>query len=149
RILVQARTDPAVRLELSADRREALIGVRFDDDPTVDRLAIVLHAERYIARELRGALTRVDLAAPATSPVARLVGTGILADDARERVLRICARSGRTLNQAEALSVQRVARAAALIPAADPPRLDAEVGEAVRSFAAHHPWPLSGPEIER
>ena len=63
RILVQARTDPAVRLELSADRREALIGVRFDDDPTVDRLAIVAHAERYIQRELRHALARIDLSA--------------------------------------------------------------------------------------
>jgi hypothetical protein len=149
RILVQARTDPAVRLELSADRREALIGVRFDDDPTVDRLAIVAHAERYIQRELRHAMARIDLSAASTSPVARLVGAGILADDARDRVLRICARSGRTLNQAEALSVERVARAAALIPAADPPRLAAEVADAVRNFAAHHPWPLTGPEVQR
>ncbi len=149
RILVQARTDPAVRLELSADRREALIGVRFDDDPTVDRLAIVAHAERYIQRELRHSLARIELSAASTSPVARLVGAGILADDARERVLKICARSGRTLNRAEALSVERVARAAALIPAADPPRLGAEVSDAVRNFAAHHPWPLTPAEVER
>jgi hypothetical protein len=149
RILVQARTDPAVRLELSADRREALIGVRFDDDPTVDRLGIVAHAERYIQRELRHALARIDLSAASTSPVARLVGAGILANDARDRVLHVCARSGRTLNQAEALSVERVARAAALIPAADPPRLAAEVADTVRNFAAHHPWPLTAPEVER
>jgi len=149
RILVQARTDPAVRLELSADRREALIGVRFDDDPTVDRLAIVAHADRYIERELRHALARIDLASPATSPVSRLVGAGILAQDARERILRICARSGRTLNRAEAESVERVARASALIPAADPPRLEAEVADTVRSFAAHHPWPLTTAEVER
>ena len=149
RILVQARTDPAVRLELSADRRETLIGVRFEDDPTVDRLAIVAHAERYIQRELRHSLARIDLSAASTSPVARLVGAGILADDARDRVLRICARSGRTLNTAEALSVERVARAAALIPAADPPRLEAEVADAVRNFATHHPWPLSAAEVER
>jgi hypothetical protein len=149
RILVQARTDPAVRLELSADRREALIGVRFDDDPTVDRLAIVTHAERYIRQELRRALARVDLSTPATPPVTRLVGAGILSDDTRDRVLRICARSGRTLNPAEAASVQRVARASALIPAADPPRLEAEVADNVREFAAHHPWPLGAAEIER
>ncbi len=149
RILVQARTDPAVRLELSADRREALIGVRFDDDPTVDRLAVVAHADRYIQRELRHALARIDLASPATSPVSRLVGAGILAQDARERILRICARSGRTLNRAEAESVERVARAAALIPAADPPRLEAEVADTVRNFAAHHPWPLTAAEVER
>jgi len=149
RVLVQARTDPAVRLELSADRREALIGVRFEDDPTVDRLAIVAHAERYIQRELRHSLARIDLSAGSTSPVARLVGAGILADDARDRVLKICARSGRTLNRGEALSVERVARAAALIPAADPPRLEAEVADAVRNFATHHPWPLTAPEVER
>ncbi len=149
RILVQARTDPAVRLELSADRHEALIGVRFDDDPSVDRLAIVGHADRYIQRELRHAMARIDLSSPATSPVARLVGAGILADDARDRVLRICARSGRTLNRAEALSVERVARAAALIPAADPPRLEAELADTVRDFTRHHPWPLGTPEVER
>jgi hypothetical protein len=149
RILVQARTDPAVRLELAADRREALIGVRFDDDPTVDRLAIVAHAERYIQREMRHAMARIDLSSAATSPVARLVGAGILADDARDRVLRICARSGRTLNRAETVSVERVARAAALIPAADPPRLEAEVADTVRNFAAHHPWSLTPQEVER
>lgn len=149
RILVQARTDPAVRLELAADRREALIGVRFDDDPTTDRLAIVAHAERYIRREMRHAMARIDLSSAATSPVARLVGAGILADDARDRILRICARSGRTLNHAESVSVQRVARAAALIPAADPPRLEAEVADTVRNFAAHHPWSLTPQEVER
>jgi hypothetical protein len=149
RILVQARTDPAVRLELAADRREALIGVRFEDDPTVDRLAIVMHAQHYIQRELRHAMARVDLSASATPPVARLVGQGILADDARDRILRICARSGRTLNRAEALSVERAARGAALIPAADPPRLAAEVADEVRRFAASHPWPLGPAEVER
>ena len=106
--------------------------------------------ERYIQRELRHALARIDLSAagrprrwrgwwaPGSWPTTRAT-----------RVLRICARSGRTLNQAEALSVERVARAAALIPAADPPRLEAEVADAVRNFAAHHPWPLTAPEVER
>ena len=46
RILVQARTDPAVRLELAGDHREALIAVRFDDDPTVDHLTMVARLER-------------------------------------------------------------------------------------------------------
>ena len=149
RILVQGRSDPAVRLELSADHHEALIGVRFDDDPTVDRLAIVARADRYIARDLRRSLARVDFAAAATTPGARLVGAGILAGDTRDRVLRICTRSGRTLTRAEALSVERVARAATLIPAADPPRLQAELADAVRDFTAHHPFPLAPPEVER
>src|SRR5262249_54485675 len=92
RILVQARTDPAVRLELSGDHREALIGVRFDDDPTVDHLTIVAGLERYLALELRRALLRVDMSAPGVSPVTRSIGRGVLAVDARERVLRICAR---------------------------------------------------------
>ncbi len=149
RILVQARTDPAVRLELSADHREALIGVRFDDDPTVDHAAIVAHAERYADRELRHALARVELTAPGTDPSARLVGEGILAGDLAQRVMRICARSGRPLSAAESTSVQRTARAVALIPAADPSRLDGEIGDAVRDFAAHHPFPLAAGQVER
>ncbi len=149
RILVQGRSDPAVRLELSADHREALIGVRFDDDPTVDRLAVVARADRYIARELRRSQARIDLTAAATTPGARLVGAGILAGDTRDRVLRICARSGRTLSRAEALSVERVARAATLIPAADPPRLEAELANTVRDFTARHPVPLAPLEVER
>ncbi|MFL5305735.1 MAG: hypothetical protein ACJ8F1_10995 [Polyangia bacterium] len=149
RILVQTRTDPAVRLELSADHREALIGVRFDDDPTVDHAAIVAHAQRYADRELRHALARIDLTAPATDPTARLVGEGILAGDLAQRVARICARSGRPLTPAEALSVRRTARAVALIPIAEPSRLDAEIGDAVRNFAAHHPFPLTEGQVER
>ena len=149
RILVQARTDPAVRLELSADHREALIGVRFDDDPTVDHAAIAAHAQRYAERELRHALVRVELTAPGTAPSARLVGEGILAGDLAQRVMRICARSGRPLSAPEATSVQRTARAVALIPAADPSRLDGEVGDAVRDFAAHHPFPLTEGQVER
>ena len=150
RILVQARTDPAVRLELSPDHREALIGVRFvDDDPTVDRLAIVAHTERYLERELRGSLAHLDFSVAGVSPVSRLVGQGLLADDARERVFRICARSGRTLGRSEALSVERVARAAALLPSADPPRLDAEIADAVRNFAAHHPLSIAVPQVDR
>src|SRR5439155_20558477 len=94
RILVQARTDPAVRLELSADHREALIGVRFDDDPTVDHGAIVAHAQRYAERELRHAQARVELTAAGTDPTARLGGQGILASDLAQRVSRIGARSG-------------------------------------------------------
>jgi hypothetical protein len=149
RILVQARTDPAVRLELSADHREALVAVRFDDDPTVDHAALVAHAQRYIDRELRQALARVDLTAPATDPSARLVGQGILAGDLAQRVERICARSGRPLSAAERVSVERTARAVALIPAADPQRLDAEITDAVRDFAAHHPFPLTPGAVER
>ncbi len=149
RILVQARTDPALRLELSADHREALIGVRFDDDPTVDHAAIVAHAERYAARELRRALARVELTAPGTDPGARLVGAGILAGDLAQRVARICARSGRPLSAAETVSVQRTARAVALIPTADESRLDSEIGDLVRDFAAHHPFPLTEGQVER
>ncbi|HVY38967.1 MAG TPA: hypothetical protein VHM31_13575 [Polyangia bacterium] len=149
RILVQARTDPAVRLELSADHREALIGVRFDDDPTVDHAAIVAHAQRYADRDLRHALARVELNSPATDPTARLVGEGLLAGDLAQRVGRICARSGRPLSPAEALSVRRTARAVALIPIADPSRLDGEIGDAVRDFARHHPFPLTEGQVER
>ncbi|HMF43958.1 MAG TPA: hypothetical protein VKQ32_24965 [Polyangia bacterium] len=149
RILVQARTDPAVRLELAGDHREALIAVRFDDDPTVDHLTIVAGLERYLALELRRALLRVDLSAPGVSPVTRSIGRGVLAVDARERVLRICARSGRPLDASEALAVERVARQAATIPVADPARLDADIAENVRDFISRHPFPLGSAETNR
>ena len=149
RILVQARTDPAVRLELSADHREALVAVRFDDDPTIDHAALVAHVQRYIDRDMRQAIARVDLTAPATDPSARLLGEGLLAGDLAQRVARICARSGRPLSATERVSVERTARAVALIPAADPQRLDSEIADAVRDFAAHHPFPLTPGAIER
>ncbi len=149
RILTQARTDPAIGLELSADHRQALIGIRFDDDPEVDRLAIVAGTERYIDREMRRSLAHLDFSIAGFSPVSRLVGQGLLAEDARERVLRICARSGRTLGRSEALSVERVARTAALLPSADPPKLESEIAETVRAFAAHHPLPIGALEIDR
>jgi hypothetical protein len=149
RILVQARTDPAVRLELAGDHREALIVVRFDDDPTVDHLTIVAGLERYLALELRRALLRVDLAGPGVSPVTRSLGRGVLANDARDRVLRICARSGRPLDAGQALAVERAARQAATIPAADPARLEADVADSVRDFIARHPFALGPAEANR
>ena len=149
RILVQARTDPAVRLELAGDHREALIAVRFDDDPTVDHLTIVARLERYLELELRRALLRVDTSAPGVSPVTRSLGRGVLAIDARERVLRICARSGRPLDATEALAVERVARQAATIPAADPARLEADIADNVRDFIARHPFALGPAETSR
>ena len=149
RILVQARTDPAVRLELAGDHREALIAVRFDDDPTVDHLTIVARLESYLALELRRALLRVDLSAPGVSPMTRSLGRGVLANDARERVLRICARSGRPLDATEALAVERVARQAATIPAADPARLETDIADNVRDFIARHPFALAPGEATR
>ena len=146
RILVQARTDPAVRLELAGDHREALVGVRFDDDPTVDHLTIVARLERYLAVELRRALMRVDITGPGVSPFTRSLGRGVLANDARDRVLRISTRSGRPLDATEAAAVERVARQAATIPAADPGRLDADIAEAVRDFVARHPFALGPAE---
>jgi hypothetical protein len=64
-------------------------------------------------------------------------------------VLRICTRSGRPLGASEALAVDRVARQAATIPAADPGRLDADVSDAVRDFIARHPFALGPAETNR
>jgi hypothetical protein len=149
RILVQARTDPAVRLELAGDHREALIAVRFDDDPTVDHLAIVAGLERYLALDLRRALLRVDVSAPGVAPVTRSLGRGMLAIDARERVVRICERSGRPLDASETLAVERAARQAATIPAADPARLEADIADNVRDFIARHPFVLAAADANR
>jgi len=149
RVLVQARTDPAVRLELAADHREALIGVRFDDDPTIDRLTVIEHLERYLATDFRRALVHVDLGVPGTAPATRLVGRGLLAQDANLRVLRICARSGRVLTPPEIEAVERVSRQAATIPVADPVRLQAELAEAARDFVARHPFSLGAGETQK
>jgi hypothetical protein len=149
RVLVQARNDPAVRLELASDHREGLVAVRFDDDPTVDHQAIVDDVERYIEVEMRRALVHVDLDAAGTSPTTRAFGQALLAIDARERVLRICDRSGQALGPAEALSVERAARQAATIPGAEPARLDIEVGDTVREVIARHPFPLAPAEVGR
>jgi hypothetical protein len=149
RILVQARTDPAVRLELAADHREALVGIRFDNDPTVERFTIVEHLERYLATDFRRALAHVDLGSAATSPAGRLVGRGLLAQDANLRILRICERSGRVLSPTEIEAVERAARQAATIPAADPARLQAELADAIRDFVARHPFPLVPGEAEK
>jgi hypothetical protein len=143
RIFVQARTDPAVRLELAADHREAVVGVRFDDDLTVDRAEIMEHLQRYLDLELRRSLLQVDVDAPGAEPAARSFGRSLLAVDGRDRILRICDRSGRALSAAEAEEVQRVARQAATIPVADPTRLTSEIATATRDFIARHPFPLA------
>jgi hypothetical protein len=132
RILVQARSDPALRLELSGDHHETLVGIRFDREAPVDRLELVEHLANYLETDLRTSLLRVDLRAPDLGPAPRALAKGLLAADTAERVGRICARSGRTLSGAEAQSVERVARQAALVPAADAGRLKAEVEAEVR-----------------
>jgi hypothetical protein len=141
RIMAQARPDPAVALGLAADRREALIAIRFDDEdeavrggPIADRREIVERLETYLRTELRAALVHVDLTAPGLAPVTRSLGQGQLAVDARERILRICARSGRSLSEAELASVERVARQAATLPAGDLHKLRSEIAAEVRGF---------------
>jgi hypothetical protein len=137
RLLVQARNDPAIALELAPDHREALVVVRFDDEPATDRpdrLEIYDGLARYLRTELRTALVAVDLSDSHHSAVTRAVGKGLLASDARERIERICARSGRTLNDAALASVERVARQAAILPAADLGKLRAEIVGIVRAF---------------
>jgi hypothetical protein len=133
-LLDQARGDPAVALELAPDHREGLVVVRFDDDPPADRLAIYDRLEQYVRTELRSALIEVDLADAHLPRATRLLGKGVLAGDARERILRICARSGRPLNAGEIASVERITRQAALLPAADLDKLKLEIAAALRDF---------------
>jgi hypothetical protein len=149
RVLVQARADPAVRLELSADHREALVGIRFEDEAPGDRLDLADRLGYYLATDLRASLLPVDLRSPGVSPVTRAVARGLLASDTAERVARICARSGRTLTPAEAQSVERVARQTALLPAADPGRLAADLAADARDFARAYALPLRPAEQER
>ena len=58
------------------------------------------------------------------------------------------ARAGRS-DLRERQAVERAARQAATIPAADPGRLAAEVGDVVRAFIVKHPFPLPGSELRR
>jgi hypothetical protein len=141
RVLVEARADPAVRLELSGDHHDGLVVVRFGADSAAGRLELVDRIGDYIKTELRAWLLHVDLGAPGLSPVTRSLGKGLLAGDARERVLRACARSGRRLGPADAAAVERAARRAALLPLADAPRLRAEIADDVRSFFARSSVP--------
>ena len=147
-ILAQARTDPAVALELAADHREALVVVRFDAEAetSTDRLELASRLRAYLSAELRASLIAVDLRAPGLPLVTRGVAKGLLASDASARVIAICARSGRALTAAESLAVERVSRQAAAIPTADPGRLRAELAADLRDFVARDPVPLHASE---
>jgi hypothetical protein len=134
RLLVQARADPAVALEIAPDHQEALVVARFDEETPASRLEIHDHLARYLRTELRTALVPVDLSGPHLPAATRLLGRGLLAGDARERIVRISARSGRALNDAEVASVERIARQAAAVPAADVGKLEAEIGGFVREL---------------
>jgi hypothetical protein len=134
-LLAQARTDPALALEIAPDHREGLVVARFDDDAApVDRLQIHDRVARYLRTELRAALVAVDLTDPHLPPATRQVGRGLLASDAAERIVRISARSGRALNDGEIAAAERVARQAAVVPAADLGKLKAEISAQVRDF---------------
>ena len=96
--------------------------------------AIYDRLERYLRTELRSALIEVDLADPHLPLATRLLGKGVLAGDARERIVRICARSGRPLNDGEIASVERFTRQAAMLPAADLDKLKLEIAAVLRDF---------------
>jgi hypothetical protein len=148
-ILARARDDSAARLELGPDYREALIGVRLDQESGVDRLVVLDHLERYLAREHRSALLRVDVSDGGAPPSTRALGRGILAADARARVLRICARAGRNLNPLEVELIDRALRRAALVPIVEPLRLRKEIGQEVNAFVEEVSLAESHVEIPR
>ena len=133
-ILAAARGDAAVRLELSPDHRESLVGVRFDEGAGVDRLRVLEHLETYLARELRRNLLAVDVADRRLPAGVRAFGRGVLAADARERVLRICARAGRNLGEDERAAIERGLREAVLLPSVDRPRLTTDVSRELVAF---------------
>jgi hypothetical protein len=150
-ILVQARRDPAVALELSADHREALVVVRFDaeGEGPADRLDLAQRLSAFLRDDLRPWLVSVDLREPALPAVARGVAKGLLASDTALRVVSIAARSGRPLTAGEARAVERAARQAASIPTADPGRLAGELTAEARDFVQRYPVPLHQGEQAR
>jgi hypothetical protein len=133
-ILVAARDDAAARLELAADHRAALVGVRLDDESGVDRLTVLDHLDDYLEREHRPALRRINVADGRLPPSLRALGRGILAADMLERVLRICERSGRMLSDSDMQTIERAARRAALVPQVDPVKLKAGIAQDVSAF---------------
>ncbi len=133
-ILTQTRDDSAVRMELAPDHRETLVGVRLADDSGLDRLTILAHLQQYLALGHRSALLRVDLSDPAVPRSSIGLARGILAADTRERVLRICERSGRILSESDVQTIERAARRAVLLPVVDPPRLNVEILQEVNAF---------------
>jgi hypothetical protein len=135
-ILARAREDSAARLELAPDHRAALVGVRLDDDSGVDRLAVLERLDRYLLQEHRPSLMKVDVSDPRVAASLRGLARGVLAADTCERVLRICERSGRILNESDVQTVERAARGAALLPVVDPPRLRADIEREVTAFLA-------------
>jgi hypothetical protein len=104
-----------------------------------------------VRTELRSALIEVDLADPHLPLATRLVGKGVLAGDARERIVRICARSGRPLNDGEVASVERITRQAAVLPAADLDKLKLEIAAVLRDFlqGGHAPDAIALTTAER
>lgn len=149
RVLVHARHDAAVRLQLGGNHDEALVAIRLDPETEVDRQDLLERLTVYLKTELRAALVQVDLHRGTLSAVTRLLAKGILTGDARERILRICARSGRNLGEPEMMSVERVARQAAIFPPADPARLRVEIGQEVRAFVAAAGQPIPTADRER
>ncbi|HEY2899628.1 MAG TPA: hypothetical protein VGL59_03555 [Polyangia bacterium] len=148
RVLARARADSAARLELSGDHREALVVVRFETAGDVDRPALLDRLAQYLTSDFRPDLAPVDLREP-LPPVTRAVGRGLLASDGAERILRICARAGRNLDDDERRAIVRVARRAALIPAADVGKLRGEVAAEVRAFLRLHAPALDAVQRER
>ncbi|MES1206241.1 MAG: hypothetical protein ABUS79_09920 [Pseudomonadota bacterium] len=133
-ILARARDDSAVRLELAPDHRQALVGVRWDNESGVDRAAVLERVERYLEREHRPSLLRIDVTDPRLSPATRAVGRGVLAANGLERVLRICVRSGRNLGDGEVDSIDRALRRSALVPVVDLAKLRGEISQEVSHF---------------
>ncbi len=150
-VLSQARSDPAVALELAADHREGLVVVRFDEgaEASTDRLDLTARLDAYLNAELRAWLLPVDLRAPDLPLVTRGLAKGLLASDTRDRIVGICERSGRPLTAAETLAVERVSRQTAAVPTADPARLHAELTDDVRAFVSHDPVALRASEQAR
>jgi hypothetical protein len=58
----------------------------------------------------------------------------VLANNAREQILNVCARWGRNLDDGEILAIERVTRQAAAVPTAEPAKLAAEVAAEAGQF---------------
>lgn len=133
-ILTKAARDPAVALAVTPDLREALITVRLDETSGFDRTRVIDGIKRLLVRNLRPALAGIDVGDESLPRPMRAFGRGMLAEDARLRVARLCQREGRNVAPEEEAAIDQSLRRVVLAPRLDPRRFRDDVSTEVVSF---------------
>ena len=136
RLWQRAKTDGALALALAAGRDAALVAVRLRPEVTpAARRAFGARLAAHLETHLRGALLPANVEDAALPAGTRVLGRGILAGDAKERLANLARASGAALSADQVLGLERVTRQAAFVPTADPARLADAVEVALEDAA--------------